>query len=297
MAEPVDYFMQGTSLGMRAAQSAEQTRQFQTNLSERARQFELNQQIQKGNLDLRNKEFGLAQDRAVLENELAGYQIDEAKILAGELRRKTDEAKEYLPVVQQFQTKLNSWNGVGEPPVGPTDVPYEVGLKIESLRSTAIKNAQNNKTLQLNEKAREFKQGLWNDGLSWMMQNSFKDVEFDNEGNPFYDFNTYMQKRSAANQFDRNLKLMTTRAALNKSKPRTQAELAAEWARENVTKYYNPPTDQNPKGSFDSVGFQNAYLAQLDPSNAVKNVPPALDESSGLDDMTSGDYSMEQLGF
>ena len=39
MAEPVDYFMQGTSLGMKAAQAAEQTRQFQTNLAERARQF------------------------------------------------------------------------------------------------------------------------------------------------------------------------------------------------------------------------------------------------------------------
>ena len=130
-----------------------------------------------------------------------------------------------------------------------------------------------------------------------MIQNSFEDVEFDNEGNPVYDFNVYMRKRSAANQFDRSLKLMTTRAALNKSKPRTQAELAAEWARENVTKYYNPPTDVNPKGSFDSVGFQNAYLAQLDPANAVGNIPPALDESSGLNDITSGDYSVEQLGF
>ena len=144
MAEPLDYFFQGANLGMRAGAARTQQEQFKTNLAERARQFDLNQQIQQGNLELRQKEFGLAQENAVLKNQMERIEIEEAGLRAKDLKRTLDDRETYTPVIQSYQNTLDNWNGIGEPPPAPTDVPIEISSILQGMRiSTSEAVAKN----------------------------------------------------------------------------------------------------------------------------------------------------------
>ena len=126
MAEPLDYFFQGANLGMRAGAARTQQEQFKTNLAERARQFDLNREIALGNLDLRQKEFTLRQENAVLDNELTQIQINDASAQSNELMRVLGDRKKFAPALQGYQTLLDKWNGIGEPPPAPEGLPLEV---------------------------------------------------------------------------------------------------------------------------------------------------------------------------
>ena len=144
MAEPLDYFFQGANLGMRAGAARTQQEQFRTNLSEKARQFDLNREIALGNLDLRRKEFGLAQENAVLRNQMERIEIEEAGLRARDLKRTLDDRETYTPVIQSYQNTLDNWDGIGEPPPAPTDVPIEISSILQGMRiSTSEAVAKN----------------------------------------------------------------------------------------------------------------------------------------------------------
>ena len=221
MAEPVDYFLQGASLGMRAAQfgaqakqsnerMAEQRRQFdlrrgdqneqfRTNFAERSRQFELNRQIALDELELRNKEYTLRQENAAINQSLQLAELYKTTAANQEIMRKAKQAKEFAPVLSTYGAQLSEWNGEGSPPAEPANLPKELREEATAMRFNAINVANNDRSLKLQYEAKANNQKIWNDGLEWMNTNRPELVTVNPQtGMAEYNWNEYTELRASA---------------------------------------------------------------------------------------------------
>ena len=147
MAEQ-DNFLRGASLGMNAAQAGIQAQQFRTNLSEKARQFDISHKLAVTEQNLRERKFTLDLENAELDQQYREAQIEEAQFLNQERSRVLSERKQFAPYMQQWRTALNQWNGRGEPPAVSPDMPREIYDTLNKERLSAMGVASNNTQLQ-----------------------------------------------------------------------------------------------------------------------------------------------------
>lgn len=284
MAEPLDYFFQGANLGMRAGQARIQQQQFKTNLAERARQFDLNQQIQQGNLELRQKEFGLAQENAVLRNQMERIEIREAELRANELKRVLNDRETYTPVIQSYQDKLDTWNGIGEPPPAPTDVPIEIADILQGMRTSTSEAVAKNDLIKTQRQAQIDDMKLKAAELAYV-----------NKVRPdlvFVDPQTGLRTVRREDYLE-----LKRRERQQQIKPNSTAAKIQEFREKYAADFYvkDPNTDQM---VYDFDGFRQAMAAytglQLDPNFGV---PSELDGKKGekAGDGTKGKKSKSEL--
>ena len=256
MAEPLDYFFQGANLGMRAGAARTQQEQFKTNLAERARQFDLNREIALGNLDLRQKEFTLRQENAVLDNELTQIQINDASAQSNELMRVLGDRKKFAPALQSYQTLLDKWNGIGEPPPAPEGLPLEVNKEAQNMRQNAANLAANNNVLKAQEKARATQQQMFASELSYLSNNR-PDLIFLNPQTGLYDYNREDYLKVKRDEVDAKRAL----AARERRGP-SLADRIQEFAENNAVKFYTEDPTSG-KMVFDEVNFRKALAAAV----------------------------------
>lgn len=133
---------------MNAAQAGIQAQQFRTNLSEKARQFDISHKLAVTEQNLRERKFTLDLENAELDQQYQEAQIEEAQFLNQERSRVLSERKQFSPYMQQWRTALNQWNGRGEPPAVSPDMPREIYDTLNKERLSAMGVASNNTQLQ-----------------------------------------------------------------------------------------------------------------------------------------------------
>lgn len=133
---------------MNAAQAGIQAQQFRTNLSEKARQFDISHKLAVTEQNLRERKFTLDLENAELDQQYREAQIEEAQFLNQERSRVLSERKQFAPYMQQWRTALNQWNGRGEPPAVSPDMPREIYDTLNKERLSAMKMASENTQLQ-----------------------------------------------------------------------------------------------------------------------------------------------------
>lgn len=291
MAEPVDYFLQGANLGMNAAQFGARQRQddfqFRTNLAERARQYDLNREIALNELDLKTKEYTLQQEQHQVDQQLRMAQITQTKLRNDEMRQQAEDITKYAPVLQSYTSSLQQWNGRGEPPFIPDNLPLAQRNEAMALRSHAMDSARNNTTLILEQKALASKQEAWNEGLMWMIENDPNGIVVEN-GQINYDFSRYQRQRSQANQLGRSIRLSEAMVNARKAGPKSEKEQYREFFNSNMRNFIVTPEDGR-EPYFDSKSFAAAWRAYLDPASAVTGVPKS-DEEMTLQDLTGPNF-------
>jgi|DEB0MinimDraft_10_1074344.scaffolds.fasta_scaffold00085_2 hypothetical protein len=305
MAEPVDYFLQGANLGMRAAQFGTQTRQaddrmaeqrrqfdlsrgdqneqFRTNFAERSRQFELNRKIALDELELRNKEYTLRQENAIVNQSLQLAQLYKSQFESQEMMRKANEAKQFAPIMSSYSTKLSNWNGEGSPPAEPANLPKELREEATAMRFNAISVASNDRSLKLQYEAQAASQKRWNDGLEYMTKFKPESVTFNQDTNTFsYDWNEYTELRASDARQAKRLSELKLMAEVKKLLPPDATEREQKWAEENAVKFYTPG-EMGELGKFDTEGFKQGMNAAM--NRPKLNGPPPLTEESSFEDI------------
>lgn len=286
MAEPLDYFFQGANLGMRAGAARTQQEQFRTNLAERARQFDLNREIALGNLDLRRKEFGLAQENAVLRNQMERIEIEEAGLRAKDLKRTLDDRETYTPVIQSYQKTLDNWDGIGEPPPAPTDVPIEISSILQGMRISTSEAVAKNDLIKTQRLA------SIND-----MKMKAEELAYVNKVRPDL---VYVDDKTGLRTVRREdyLELKRRERELKQQQPRPNSIAAKiqEFREKFADKFY-VKDPQNPDAMiYDFDGFRQAMAAytglRLDPNFGV---PTNGNEGDGNQNETGGNQN-EQGG-
>lgn len=305
MAEPVDYFLQGANLGMRAAQFGTQARQaddrmaeqrrqfdlsrgdqneqFRTNFAERSRQFELNRKIALDELELRNKEYTLRQENALVNQSLQLAQLYKSQFESQEMMRKANEAKQFAPIMSSYSTQLSNWNGEGSPPAEPANLPKELREEATAMRLNSINVANNDRSLKLQYEAQAASQKRWNDGLEYMTKFKPESVTFNQDTNTFsYDWNEYTELRASDARQAKRLSELKLMAEVKKLLPPDATERQQKWAEESAVKFYTPG-EMGELGVFDTEGFKRAMNAAM--NRPEDNGPPPLTEESSFEDI------------
>ena len=256
MAEPVDYFMQGVGLGQRSRSIRNQEDQFRTNLAERARQFDLSNDIAQSNLELRQKEFTLNQENAVIENQYRIANTERIKAANNQAKKLADDAVKFAPAINKFQTSLNDWDGVSAPPDIPANLPKAQRAEAIAMRNDAINASNTDEQVKLQRDWNAQQAKLYNEGFAWMMQNNPRGLMYNAETNEaYYDFNSYLKMResqtimqnrmrvfgptgmtpSSATYYDKASGIQTTFKP--QARPVTTAEERKAFLKENITKF------------------------------------------------------------
>ena len=298
MAEPVDYFMQGVGLGQRSRSIRNQEDQFRTNLAERARQFDLNNDIAQSNLELRQKEFTLNQENAVIENQYRIANTERIKAANNQAKKLADDAGKFAPAINKFQTSLNDWDGVSAQPDIPANLPKAQRAEAIAMRNDAINasNADENAKMQRDWNTQQAK--LYNEGFAWMMQNNPRGLMYNAETNEaYYDFNSYLKMResqtimqnrmrvfgptgmtpSSATYYDKASGIQTTFKP--QAQPKSADAFKRDWLSKNITKFISED------GGFDKEGYDavlnRLFGEPLDPASVESVDDASLDDLLG----------------
>ena len=298
MAEPVDYFMQGVGLGQRSRSIRNQEDQFRTNLADRAMQFDLNNDIAQSNLELRQKEFTLNQENAVIENQYRIANTERIKAANNQAKKLADDAVKFAPAINKFQTSLNDWDGVSAPPDIPANLPKAQRAEAIAMRNDAINasNADENAKMQRDWNTQQAK--LYNEGFAWMMQNNPRGLMYNAETNEaYYDFNSYLKMResqtimqnrmrvfgptgmtpSSATYYDKASGIQTTFKP--QAQPISADAFKRDWLSKNITKFISED------GGFDKEGYDavlnRLFGEPLDPASVESVDDASLDDLLG----------------
>ncbi len=148
MAEPVDYFLQGANLGMRAAQFGTENEQFRTNLAERARQFNQN-----FSLEQRATNAAIARDEAA--KRLTDFNLRQEEEEYNKTTNEMADLQEYLTDVRKAQA-----NNVLSLPLPPSTLTGVRQEQAYAYREEADKARQLNADYRIAVKEREDLQDL-----------------------------------------------------------------------------------------------------------------------------------------
>lgn len=263
MASPTDYFMQGTSLGMRATQAAGEMDMFRTNLAERVRQFDLSNQLARDQFELQNKRFTLEQESAIINQKLQKIQLDNAQTQNNEMMRVINDREKYKPEFDKYHSQLINWNGVGEPPQVPSGWPKEIRDEAMAVRSSIYESALQNRVLQTQQKLTEQKAQRWADGLEWMRINHSDRTRYDNQtGQWSYNEKEYDQLRSQSVKRAAMLEARKIETEYRKTLPKSVGQKIEDFASRNAEKFY-VKSEETGEYYFDKKGFQEALAAAV----------------------------------
>lgn len=274
MASPTDYFMQGTSLGMRAAQSAgemslsrerlaTEKEMFRTNFAERVRQFDLGNQLARDQFELQNKRFTLEQESAIIEQKLQKIQLDNAQTQNNEMMRVINDRVKYKPEFDKYHSQLINWNGVGEPPQVPSGWPKEIRDEAMAVRSNIYESALQNKVLQTEQAFKLERAKKWTDGLDWMRVNHPDKVRFDKQTQQLtYNEREYDQLRSQSVKRAAMLEARKIEAEYRKTQPKTVGQKIEDFASRDAENFY-VKSEETGEYYFDKKGFQEALAAAV----------------------------------
>lgn len=148
MAEPVDYFLQGANLGMRAAQFGTENEQFRTNLAERARQFNQN-----FSLEQRATNAAIARDEAA--KRLTDFNLRQEEEEYNKTTNEMADLQEYLTEVRKAQA-----NNVLNLPLPPSTLTGVRQEQAYAYREEADKARQLNADYRIAVKERDDLQDL-----------------------------------------------------------------------------------------------------------------------------------------
>ena len=188
MAEPVDYFMQGVGLGQRSRSIRNQEDQFRTNLAERARQFDLSNDIAQSNLQLRQKEFTLQQENSVIDNRYKTANSIRLEAANQTNKRLADEAIQFAPNLSAYNDELNLWDAAEQPiPKIPSGLPLAQRKEAEAMRDSAIEASNSSEYDRIRKEWNIFKQKNWVDDHKWAKENVPNLITENEFGEPYHD--------------------------------------------------------------------------------------------------------------
>tara|TARA_R100001463_G_scaffold98330_2_gene152822 strand:- start:8038 stop:8976 length:939 start_codon:yes stop_codon:yes gene_type:complete len=187
MAEPVDYFMQGVGLGQRSRSIRNQEDQFRTNLAERARQFDLSNDIAQSNLQLRQKEFTLQQENSVIDNRYKTANSIRLEAANQTNKRLADEAVQFAPNLSSYNDELNLWDGLGAVPKIPSGLPLAQRKEAESMRDGAIEASKVDEYVRIQKEWNATQQKIWIEDYNWAKENAPNLITSNERGEPYYD--------------------------------------------------------------------------------------------------------------
>ena len=295
--------MQGTSLGMKAAQAAEQTRQFQTNLAERARQFDEQLEIQETNAKLRRKEFKLSNERFKLNQSYTNLQMKGMEAELAEDKRRLEQADKTADAISQWRQE-NATKGAFD---RFTPFPPNLeGWQIEELNKEAMGMRQVQQMNYGNKIAQEKvlnDMSIMNATADWAIKNGYPDVVIPSSDNP----NGFEINQEALNlaQADFRKREEAEAASLIAARNPDNTRLAQDLFRATISAFSKSREIKDDYGRvtkedyYDGKGHLEAiqgFLNNLSGLTGATTTPPAGNAGSGKEGNPNEKSGVEQGG-
>jgi len=201
MAEPLDYFFQGANLGMNAAQFGARQRQddyqFRTNLAERARQFDLENEIRRDTLELNRDQYSMDLEKHQLAQKASKLAIRNARMDVQRQQRELDEDEKWAPAVYKFNDQLQAAGPMDEIPQLPAEMPQRIREQLGKAAQQHFATLRSTRSFDLAQKRDAMLENRYNDDVAFLLKHNANLLTPDkfNTGKFTYDQNALLALR------------------------------------------------------------------------------------------------------
>lgn len=248
MAEPVDYFFQGANLGMNAAQFGARQRQddyqFRTNLAERARQFNLENEIRRDTLELNRDQYSMDLEKHQLAQKASKLAIRNARMDVERQQRELEEDEKWAPAVYTFNDQLQAAGPMDEIPQYPSGMPQRIRKQLGEAAEMHFKTLRSMRSYELARERDTMLEKRYNDDVEFLLKHNANLLRPDdyNTGKFTYDQNLLLalrkqvadaEKKAEADKLAADIAYKTRTGSTS---TKSLAVLRREWMSDNATK-------------------------------------------------------------
>lgn len=224
MAEPVDYFFQGANLGMNAAQFGARQRQddyqFRTNLAERARQFNLENEIRRDTLELNRDQYSMDLEKHQLAQKASKLAIRNARMDVERQQRELEEDEKWAPAVEEFSANLDAAGPLDQMPYLPPGMPLRIRQQLTEAAKQHFVMLKDTMGYQQAVDRRERIRTRTLGTIKWLEENGGSHLlkeDINNPGMLTYDTNAYLAFRSEKEKAESELARRKIESEINKN--------------------------------------------------------------------------------